>query len=92
MFRVGARIGVAMKRGLDADGYNFHLSDGTTAGQVVMHSHLHIVPRWTDDGFHWNWRQLNYESDAAKMEILEKIQKHFKLENQPEDTPAEDEE
>ena len=56
-----------------------------------MHSHLHIVPRWTDDGFHWNWRQLNYESDEAKMEILEKIQKHFKLENQPGDEPAEEE-
>ena len=54
MFLVGSRIGVAMRRGLDADGFNLHLSDGTVAGQVVMHAHLHIVPRWTDDGFHWN--------------------------------------
>ena len=34
MFRVGSRLGVAMRRGLDCDGFNLHLSDGTVAGQV----------------------------------------------------------
>lgn len=80
MFRVGSRIGVAMRRGIDADGFNLHLSDGTTAGQVVMHAHLHIVPRFVDDGFHWNWRQLKYESDAQKNEILERISTNLILE------------
>ena len=36
MFHVGARIGVAVKRALDADAFNLHLADGTCAGQVVM--------------------------------------------------------
>ncbi len=80
IFLVGSRIGVAMRRGLDADGFNLHLSDGTVAGQVVMHAHLHIVPRWGNDEFHWNWRQLKYESDEQKTEILNKITGHFKLE------------
>ena len=82
MFYVGARIGAALRHGLEADGFNFHLSDGTTAGQVVMHAHLHIVPRWADDNFHWNWRQLKYESDAAADETAEKIRKALKLETQ----------
>ena len=43
MFHVGARIGVAVKRALDADAFNLHLADGTCAGQVVMHAHLHGV-------------------------------------------------
>ena len=90
MFRVGSRLGVAMRRGLDCDGFNLHLSDGTVAGQVVMHAHLHIVPRWTDDGFHWNWRQLKYESDDARAKIAEKIRKHIKLDNQPEEMSAEE--
>ncbi len=81
MFRVGARIGAAMKRGLDADGYNFHLSDGTVAGQVVMHAHLHVVPRRTDDGFHWNWRQLQYENEEVRTAYLEKIKAKFQLKN-----------
>ena len=80
MFRVGSRIGVAMRRALDCDGFNLHLSDGTVAGQVVMHAHLHIVPRWTDDVFHCNLRQLKYGSDAQRDEIAEKIIRHIKLE------------
>ena len=87
MFRVGSRLGVAMRRALDCDGFNLH--DGTVAGQVVMHAHLHIVPRWTDDGFHWNWRQLKYASDQERSELAEKLIRHFKLETQPGDAPAE---
>jgi len=80
IFLVASRLGVAMKRGLEADGYNLHLSDGTCAGQVVMHAHMHVVPRWTDDGFHWNWRQLKYASDAEREETASKICSKFKLE------------
>lgn len=79
MFLVGSRIGVAMRRALNAEGFNFHLSDGAPAGQVVMHAHLHVVPRWADDGFHWNWRQLQYENDAAREELAAKIAAKFKL-------------
>jgi histidine triad (HIT) family protein len=78
MFRVGARIGIALKR-LDAyDAYNLHLADGTAAGQVVMHAHLHVIPRGAEDNFRWNWRQLNYpEGKMAEIanSIAEKLQK-----------------
>lgn len=72
MMKTGSRIGVALKRELEADGYNLHLADGTAAGQVVMHAHLHIVPRWIEDGFHWNWRQLSY-ADGEMAEISGKL-------------------
>ena len=89
MFKVAARLGVASKRGLESDGYNLHLSDGTCAGQVVMHAHLHLVPRWTDDGFHWNWRQLKYASDAERDEFAGKILEKFKLERGSEEANEE---
>ena len=60
MFRIGSRIGIALKRKLDYDAFNLHLADGAAAGQVVMHAHLHVVPRGVEDDFHWNWRQLKY--------------------------------
>ena len=78
MMRIGSRIGIALKRKLDYDAFNLHLADGTAAGQVVMHSHLHIVPRWTDDGFHWNWRQLAYP-EGKMAEIAEKIVKRLTI-------------
>lgn len=78
MFHIGSRFGVAFKRAIDADGFNLHLADGACAGQVVMHAHLHVIPREVEDGFHWNWRQLEYKNDEERNEIAEKIVAKFK--------------
>ena len=80
MMKVGSRIGIALKRALDYDAYNLHLADGKAAGQVVMHAHLHVVPRGVDDDFRWNWRQLQYQ-DGAASELAEKVMAKFKLED-----------
>ena len=47
--------------GLGADGVNVSQANGAAAGQVVPHIHFHVIPRFSDDGHHWNWRQLEYE-------------------------------
>ena len=78
MMKVGTRLGIALTRALDFDAYNLHLADGKAAGQVVMHAHLHVVPRGVDDDFRWNWRQLQYADNEAA-ELAEKIQAKFKL-------------
>lgn len=78
MFHIGARLGVACKRVFEMDGFNLHLADGSCAGQVVMHSHLHVVPRGVDDGFRWNWRQLKYADDTQRNETAAKIMEKFK--------------
>lgn len=78
MFHVGSRIGVALRRGMDYEGFNLHLADGTCAGQVVMHAHLHVVPRGVEDGFHWNWRQLKYE-DSEAQEVADKVISKLKI-------------
>jgi len=36
---------------LAPDGINLLYADGAAAGQEVFHSHLHVVPRFTGDGF-----------------------------------------
>ena len=79
MFRIGSRIGIALKRELDYDAYNLHLADGTAAGQVVMHAHLHVVPRGVEDGFRWNWRQEPYETDELRNETAARIAEKIKL-------------
>ena len=79
MFRIGSRIGILLKRrGDEYDGYNLHLADGSAAGQVVMHAHLHVIPRGVEDGFRWNWRQLSYADGEAKLlaeELAAKLEK-----------------
>lgn len=34
-----------------AEGINLLLADGEAAGQEVFHAHLHIIPRFSKDGF-----------------------------------------
>lgn len=49
---VGVTIGI-IKRLLDTkykpDGYNIGINCGETAGQTVMHCHIHIIPRYNGD-------------------------------------------
>lgn len=37
-------------RAVDADGFNLGMNNGKAAGQVVMHQHTHIIPRFDGDG------------------------------------------
>ena len=52
LFKVAQRLAAAVRvSGLRAEGINFLLADGEAAGQEVFHVHLHVVPRFPDDGF-----------------------------------------
>ena len=54
LWRVGHRIALALKNStLSCEGVNLLLADGEMAGQDVPHLHLHIFPRFRDDGFEW---------------------------------------
>jgi histidine triad (HIT) family protein len=79
MLRVASRLGIASRRALDLEGFNLHLADATCAGQIVMHAHLHVVPRGAEDGFNWNWRQLQYASAEEKQNIVNDIKNKLKL-------------
>ena len=54
------KIAPAIKKAVGADGINITSSNGEAAGQVVMHSHIHIIPRFKDDGLKL-WPQGKYE-------------------------------
>jgi histidine triad (HIT) family protein len=55
--------------GLGADGVNIVQNNGRAAGQEVPHIHVHVIPRFSDDGHHWNWNAKSYE-DLKEMEKL----------------------
>jgi histidine triad (HIT) family protein len=51
LFEVGQKILSAIESSeIQCEGANLFLSDGAVAGQEVMHTHLHIAPRFIDDG------------------------------------------
>lgn len=62
---VAKRIALAQYDALDAEGVNLHQANGAVAGQVVPHLHFHVIPRYADDGHHWNWSHRDYDSVEA---------------------------
>jgi len=69
------KIGKAVVRAVEADGFNIGVNTKKAAGQIVMHTHLHIIPRFNDDGFrHWPHKQYEEgEMEKYKEKIIKEI-------------------
>lgn len=72
------KIARAQLNGLGADGVNIHQANGRVAGQVVPHLHVHVVPRFKDDGYHWNWKAGKYAAPDEAAGVAEKIRQGLK--------------
>ena len=40
---------IILKEDPDVTGFNIGINDGNTAGQIVMHCHIHLIPRRKGD-------------------------------------------
>lgn len=40
-----AKVRALLMADIKPDGFNVGLNDGTSAGQTVMHAHVHVIPR-----------------------------------------------
>ena len=49
------RVASALSRALNPDGLNLVQCNGPAAAQSVMHFHVHVLPRVTDDRLAMNW-------------------------------------
>lgn len=71
------RIGSAMMQALSCTGLNLVQNNGESAGQTVMHFHLHLIPRYDGDGAMVQWQP--HESDPKEQaELAEKIKNALK--------------
>ena len=44
------RLAAGMKKKLNFDGFNIMINNGAASGQEVPHLHIHIIPRFKNDG------------------------------------------
>jgi histidine triad (HIT) family protein len=63
--------------GLGANGVNIMQNNGRAAGQEVPHVHVHVIPRFENDGHHWNWNAGKYEDFDEITGLADKMQKHL---------------
>ena len=72
MMTVTKKLSIAIKSALSADGINIEMNNAPVAGQIIFHTHLHIVPRFSGDGFtHWPSARGYNEGEAD--EVAQKI-------------------
>jgi histidine triad (HIT) family protein len=49
------KVAVAIKTAVKPDGLNMLQANGAAAFQSVPHYHLHLIPRWENDGKGFDW-------------------------------------
>jgi len=49
------KVAVALKTVVKPDGLNMLQANGAAAFQSVPHYHLHLIPRWNNDGKGFDW-------------------------------------
>ena len=62
------KMAIHMTEKLKCDGFNLVQNNGEAAGQTVFHFHLHLIPRYKEDGQTLGWKALE-----PSQEDLEKI-------------------
>lgn len=67
VMKTARKIAPIIQKVVGATGVNIIMNNEPAAGQVIFHSHVHIVPRFEDDGFR-HWKGTPYkEGEIEKM-------------------------
>ena len=66
-------VGRAIQRALSPEGMNLISSAGPAAEQTLFHLHVHVVPRWPDDGFGPIWPPRSTPEPAAFERTAERV-------------------
>jgi histidine triad (HIT) family protein len=67
-------VGRAIQNALEPEGMNLITSSGALAEQSVFHLHLHLVPRWSNDGFGRIWPPESKSlTESAKEYLADRI-------------------
>jgi histidine triad (HIT) family protein len=71
-------VGRSVEIALQPDGMNLITSSGEAAEQTVHHVHLHVVPRWSDDGFGRIWPRESGVSKREEADAADRIRQAWR--------------
>lgn len=69
-------VGRATMDATGATGFNVLANTFASAGQVVMHAHIHVIPRAAGDGL-TPWSGKPYASNEAMQQLAETLRRHI---------------
>lgn len=73
VMKLAKKMACIMRDKLKCDGFNLVQNNGESAGQTVFHFHMHLIPRYKDDGQVLGWKAgspSEEELDEIKNEIM----------------------
>lgn len=68
------KLAQAVRAGTSAEGVNIGWNNELPAGQLIFHSHVHIMPRHTGDG-HKHWTGRDHHTTEEFSQIANQIKK-----------------
>lgn len=71
VFNVAREIAAAMEGSLDPDGINLLQANGEAAGQEIKHAHVHVIPRYGDDGIDIDIQPGDLEDAEGTIEAIQ---------------------
>lgn len=66
------KLSPIIRDAVEARGVNINSNHGSAAGQEIFHLHIHIIPRFDDDGLEFTWPKQDFGAEKMR-EIAEKI-------------------
>ena len=68
VMKLAKKMAVQMTDRLGCEGFNLVQNNGELAGQTVFHFHMHLIPRYRDDG-----QKIGWKPGEVSQEELEEI-------------------
>ncbi len=68
VMKLAKKMASVLTEKLKCDGLNLVQNNGEMAGQTVFHFHLHLIPRYENDGQQLGWKEGN--STAEELEEI----------------------
>jgi histidine triad (HIT) family protein len=72
LFAAAQKVAGALVKTFNLEGFNFFANNGEVAGQSVFHFHIHVIPRYANDGISFHRNLKKYAEGQAK-EVADKI-------------------
>jgi len=70
------KVAHALRDAVRPDGLNLLQANGAAAFQSVPHFHMHLIPRWKNDGKGFDWKLIPGDRDDV-MKTAEQVRAHL---------------
>ena len=72
VMKLAKKMAVQMTERLGCEGFNLVQNNGELAGQTVFHFHMHLIPRYREDG-----QKIGWKPQEVSQEELEETRKQI---------------